>query len=216
MWVIKIGGSLQHAGNLPEFLAMLVEHAAGQAVIVPGGGDFADQVRQLQAEMNLDDMTAHHMALRAMEKYGAFLTSCDPGLQPARSFNEISQLLARRKIPVWFPYDIVADNPSIPACWDVSSDTLSLWFAEQLRCRYLFILKSIAPETENYSAWYLSQHGFLDKGFIDMTKRTHVVSWWLHYQQATSFFHMLYLREHPATVLKQITTYNQYATINHA
>ena len=215
MWVIKIGGSLQHAGNLPEFLTMLVEHAAGQAVVVPGGGDFADQVRQLQAEMDLDDMAAHRMALRAMERYGAFLTSCDSGLQPARSFNAVRQLLASRKVPVWFPYDLVADNPSIPASWDVTSDTLSLWFAEQLRCRDLFILKSAEPETENYSLQYLSQHGYLDRGFIDMSKRTHVVSWWLHYQRATSFFKMLNMREHPATVMKQITAYNPYASIKH-
>ena len=211
MWVIKIGGSLQHAGDLPDFLTMLVEHAAGQAVIVPGGGDFADQVRHLQAEMDLDDITAHRMALRAMEEYGTFLTSCEPRLQPARSFNEISLLLAERKIPVWFPYDIVAENPSIPACWDVSSDTLSLWCAEQLRCRHLFILKATEPETKDYSAWYLSHHGFLDRGFVDMTKRTRVVSWWLPYQQTTSFFQMLDRREHPATVMKEITLYRQPA-----
>ena len=209
MWVIKIGGSLQHAGNLPDFLALLVEYAAGQAVIVPGGGDYADQVRQLQAEKGLDDITAHRMALRAMEAYGAFLISCESRLQPARSFNEIIQLLAGRKIPVWFPYDIVTDNPSIPACWEVTSDTLSLWCAEQLRCRDLFILKATEPESKDYSARYLSEKGFLDRGFVDMTKKTHVVSWWLHYQQATSFIHMVDRREHPATVMKEITLCRQ-------
>ena len=216
MWVIKIGGSLQHTGNLPDFLTMLVEHGAGQAIVVPGGGDFADQVLQLQSEMDLDDMTAHRMALRAMEQYGEYLISCAPGLQPARTFNAVRQLLADRKVPVWFPYEIVADNPSIPANWDVTSDTLSLWFAEQLRCRDLFILKSIVPETDNFSIQYLSGHGYLDRGFIDMTKKTHVVSWWLHYLQATSFFQMLSMRDHPATVMKQITTNNQYVTIKHA
>lgn len=211
MWVIKIGGSLQHAANLPDFLTMLVEHAAGQAVIVPGGGEFADQVRQRQAAMDLDDITAHRLALRAMEEYGAFLASCEPRLQPAGSFNEITRVLAVRKIPVWFPYGDVADNPSIPACWDVTSDTLSLWCAEQLRCRHLFILKVTEPQTKDYSARYLSQHGFLDRGFVDMTKRTHVVSWWLHYQNAASFFHMLDRREHPATVMKEITLCRQPA-----
>lgn len=205
MWVLKIGGSLQHAGDLSDFLSTLAAHAAGQAVIVPGGGNFADQVRRLQAEMDLDDVTAHRMALRAMEEYGAFLTCCEPHLQPARTFNDIRRLLAGRKIPVWFPYTLVADNPAIPESWNVTSDTLSLWCAEQLRCRHLFILKATNPATRDYSARYLSQHGFLDRGFVDMTKKTHVVSWWLHYQQAASFFQMLDRREHPATVMKEIT-----------
>ena len=211
MWVLKIGGSLQHARDLSDFLAMLVTHAAGQAVIVPGGGDFADQVRRLQTENDLDNIAAHRMALRAMEEYGAFLACCEPRLQPARTFNDIRRLLAGRKIPVWLPYDIVANNPAIPECWDVTSDTLSLWCAEQLRCRHLFILKATEPVTKDYSARYLSQYGFLDRGFVAMTKRTHVVSWWLHYQKAASFFQMLDRREHPATVMKEITLWGQSA-----
>jgi len=209
MWVIKIGGSLQHAAHLPDFLTMLVEHAAGQAVIVPGGGDFAEQVRQRQAEMDLDDITAHRMALRAMEEYGAFLTSCEPRLQPAGSFNEISRLLAGRIIPIWFPYAIVAENPSIPACWDVTSDTLSLWCAEQLRCRHLFILKSICPANDNYSAQYLSEKGFLDRAFADWMTKTSVQCWWLYSQNLESFMRMLDLRDYPATIMKKITAANR-------
>lgn len=211
MWVLKIGGSLQHAADLPDFLAMLVAHAAGQAIIVPGGGDFADQVRRLQVETGLNDITTHRMALRAMEEYGTFLTCRAPQLQPARTFTDIRRLLAGRKIPVWFPYKIVADNPAIPESWDVTSDTLSLWCAEQLQCRHLFILKATEPATKDYSARYLSQHGFLDRGFEEMTKKTSVVSWWLRYQQAASFFQMLERREHPATLMNEITLCRQSA-----
>ena len=207
MWALKIGGSLQHAADLSGFLTMLAEQAAGQAVIVPGGGDFADQVRKLQAETNMDDFTAHRMALRAMEEYGALLACADPLLQPAKTFDDIRRLLAGRKIPIWFPYEMVADNTAIPASWDVTSDTLSLWCAEQLRCRHLYILKAREPAIKKYSACYLSEHGYLDRGFVDMAKRTHVVSWWLHYRKSTSFIRMLDRREHPATVMEKITMY---------
>lgn len=207
IWVIKIGGSLQNADSLPGFLANLVEHAAGRAVIVPGGGDFADQVRTQQSAMNFDDTTAHHKALRAMEQFGTMLMSYAPDLQPARTLNEITWLCARKKIPVWFPYAMVADNPSIPACWDVTSDTLALWLAEQMQCRHLFMLKATFPATENYSARYLAQHGFLDRAFVAMARKTAVISWWLHYQQATDFFHMLDTRDHPATIMNEIATF---------
>ena len=96
MWVLKIGGSLQNAGNLPDFLTMLAEHAAGRVVIVPGGGVFADHVRELQAETNLDDVTAHGMALRAMEQFGTMLIAYASELQPARSLDEVAQLSAAK------------------------------------------------------------------------------------------------------------------------
>jgi len=210
MWVIKIGGSLQHAVDLPEFLSGLVEHAAGRAVIVPGGGEFADQVRQLQTEMNLDDVTAHRMALRAMEQYGTLLLSYNSNLVPARTPEEVIRLSAGRKIPVWFPYDMVADNPSIPADWDVTSDSLALWFADQMQSRHLIMVKATFPATENYSAQSLAQLGFLDKAYVAMAKRSTVLSWWLYYQQVQSFFQMLDMRDHPATVMNEITLGKQH------
>ena len=49
MWVVKIGGSLSHDPALREWLTQLWEVGGGRVVIVPGGGDFADTVRQYSA-----------------------------------------------------------------------------------------------------------------------------------------------------------------------
>lgn len=204
MYVIKIGGSLQHARGLPEFLGGLAEYAAGRMVIVPGGGDYADQVRQMQVEKNLDDLTAHRLALRAMEQYGSFLVSLDDRLQPARSWGEISQLCTVKKIPVWFPYDLVSEDPAVEACWDVTSDSLAIWCAEQLHCRHLFILKAVTPAGDDYSASSLSRRGYLDNAFMKMAARTSVLAWWLDYQQAPSLLNMLARRDYPATVMRTI------------
>jgi Uncharacterized archaeal kinase related to aspartokinases, uridylate kinases len=209
MMVVKLGGSLQNSRYLPALLAQLMEHAAGRIVIVPGGGEFADRVRQQQVELKLDSMTAHCMALRAMEQFGSVLISHEPGLQAASSIQAIHDLLIRKKIPVWFPYEMVADNPSIPASWDVTSDSLSLWLAEQLRCRYLFMLKPVCPANDNYSAQYLSEKGFLDRAFADWMAKTSVQCWWLYSQNLESFMRMLDLRDYPATIMKEITAVNR-------
>ena len=50
MWVVKLGGSLAYASELPRWLSALAEGAGGRAIIVPGGGPFADQVRHAQSE----------------------------------------------------------------------------------------------------------------------------------------------------------------------
>src|SRR5258708_12384639 len=66
MWVVKIGGSLSHDPSLREWLTQLWEVGGGRVVIVPGGGDFADTVRQYQNEWRFCDLSAHNMCLLAM------------------------------------------------------------------------------------------------------------------------------------------------------
>ncbi|HJJ62715.1 MAG TPA: uridylate kinase, partial [Methanocorpusculum sp.] len=64
--VVKIGGSLIDAaeGVLKELLASGVS-----ALVVPGGGIFADSVRAA----DLDDDSAHWQAISSMNRYGRFL-----------------------------------------------------------------------------------------------------------------------------------------------
>ena len=55
MWVIKLGGSLLSSESLKEWLSVIVKHGAGKLVIVPGGGIFADKVRDEQQKWKFDD-----------------------------------------------------------------------------------------------------------------------------------------------------------------
>jgi len=76
-YIIKIGGSLYYRPELRRVLA----HAAAlvkaphSAVVVPGGGPFADQVRRAQQRWPLADGIAHNMALLAMRQYGLMLAA---------------------------------------------------------------------------------------------------------------------------------------------
>ncbi|MDZ7736033.1 MAG: hypothetical protein U5P41_07960 [Gammaproteobacteria bacterium] len=65
--VIKLGGSLLDSPRLAEWLGILAEHGAGRAVIVPGGGRYADAVRAAQAGQGFDDTTAHRRAMESMQ-----------------------------------------------------------------------------------------------------------------------------------------------------
>lgn len=205
MWIVKLGGSLINTCDLTETLKKLADHGAGNLVIVPGGGVFADQVRFLQKELHIDDTTAHRMALRAMEQFGTLLISLDPRFHAANSIEAINELLDKKEIPVWFPYDMVADNSLVRATWEVTSDALSLWLAQVLDCRNLVLLKSTVPDNDNYSADYLSQTGLLDPAFAEMFHETFVKPWWLFYEQLETFFNLLDNSGGPTTGLKEIT-----------
>lgn len=206
MWVVKLGGSLLNTCDLSSTLKTLADHGAGNVVIVPGGGVFADQVRYLQKELQIDDTTAHRMALRAMEQFGTLLTTLDPRLHAAHTIEAINHCLEKKEIPVWFPYDMIAGNPVIKATWDITSDSLALWLANCLKCQNLVMVKSVVPDDENYSANYLSEHGYLDTAFAEMMTEMFVKPWWLFYEQMELFFTLLDNNNNtPAEKLKEIT-----------
>ena len=145
MWVVKLGGSLFDYLKLSEWLKILSEDGAGKVVIVPGGGPFADQVRDAQKRWKFNDQQAHQMALHAMDQFGLMLCGIaeDHGydLIPVRSKQEIHEILASKKTPVWLPSKWLRNNTEIPQNWTVTSDSLSAWLAKELSADQLILIK---------------------------------------------------------------------------
>src|SRR5260221_6528865 len=142
--VVKLGGSLAFAAALTDWLAALAS-GRGRAVLVPGGGPFADQVREAQRRRPFDDATAHRMALLAMEQYGLLLCGLHPALRPAKSRAEIAWLRRQGLVPVWLPSAMALGQPEIEESWDVTSDSLAAWLAGALGLRQLVLVKSAPP-----------------------------------------------------------------------
>ena len=71
--IVKVGGSaLLDRDALDRVLAVL-DAASCPVVVVPGGGPFADAVRDLDRRQRLPDTTAHWMAVSAMDQYAELL-----------------------------------------------------------------------------------------------------------------------------------------------
>jgi aspartokinase-like uncharacterized kinase len=66
--VVKVGGSLFH--HVSD-LVPVINDSKRPLLLIPGGGPFADTVRQCE----VDDDTAHWMAVSAMEQFGWFMAS---------------------------------------------------------------------------------------------------------------------------------------------
>ncbi|MDR3585210.1 MAG: hypothetical protein P4L59_07795, partial [Desulfosporosinus sp.] len=81
--IIKIGGSLakQENGKILSKLGKILSDYAGKypILIVPGGGPFADTVRDYGEKLNLSDPTCHFMALLAMDQLAFLLKEFIPG-----------------------------------------------------------------------------------------------------------------------------------------
>jgi dihydroneopterin aldolase len=145
--VIKLGGSHAFARHLRPWL-QAISRCAGQVVVVPGGGPFAEAVRDAQAKMGFDDRAAHHMALLAMEQYACALASIEPGLVMADSLTGIRQALGAAQVPVWCPVQMVLRAKEIPWSWEVTSDSLAAWLAGKLGARRMLLVKHLAASID--------------------------------------------------------------------
>ncbi|QCN98503.1 aspartate/glutamate/uridylate kinase (plasmid) [Azospirillum argentinense] len=138
LWVVKLGGSLWRAPELRRWLEILAAARRLRVVIVPGGGPFADAVRDAQPALGFGDRAAHRMALLAMEQYGTALADLEPRLTPARS---LADLRGRPSPTVWMPLPL-ADSADVAESWDVTSDSLAVWLASALGATCAVLVKS--------------------------------------------------------------------------
>src|SRR5258708_27656818 len=113
MIVLKLGGSLANSGSLPRCLAALAA-THRPAVIVPGGGVFADAARAAQPRLGFSDRTAHHMAILAMEQYALVLIERLPRLRPCRSIAEMRRAAAAGDPAIWLPTTLALADATIP------------------------------------------------------------------------------------------------------
>jgi dihydroneopterin aldolase len=140
--IVKLGGSHALSPRLRDWLA-IIAHGAGHVVLVPGGGPFADTVRDAQERMGFDDGAAHRMALLAMEQYGYALAALDGRLEPAADADAIRRAMAAGRVPVWMPSRMALAAPDIAQSWDVTSDSLAAWLAVRLKAARLVLIKRV-------------------------------------------------------------------------
>jgi len=141
--VVKVGGAvLANVAHLDAVLAAIA--AAGRTrglLVVPGGGPFADAVRETDKRLALADAAAHWMAVLAMDQYAHLIASRLPPSKLVTGPVGIEAALSRSMIPVLAPYQWLRDADPLPHTWDVTSDSLSAWIAGQIGARDLILVK---------------------------------------------------------------------------
>jgi aspartokinase-like uncharacterized kinase len=170
MIVVKLGGSLSCSDALISCLTSVERRYQGRAaVIVPGGGAFADQVRLAQQRWHFDERTAHRMAILAMQQMAMLFNGIKPDFAIAGSVAEIRRQLQRQFCVIWSPDNAELERAAIPASWDITSDSLSAWLAKTLGATELVLVKSVAID-ESLNLAQLAEKQIIDQGFCDVVK----------------------------------------------
>jgi 5-(aminomethyl)-3-furanmethanol phosphate kinase len=140
-------------------------------IIVPGGGEFADKVRELQDTLKFDDLIAHRMALLSMCQYGYLLAGMNTAIQIVEDIEAITSNMDKELPLLWLPTALIGDDTAIPASWDFTSDSIAIWLASQLAAQRLILVKSKELNNDSTSFEKHIENGDLDKGFQRLTDK---------------------------------------------
>lgn len=162
--IVKLGGSHALEPHLKEWLAALAA-CGGRIIVVPGGGPFADKVREMQISIGFDDYAAHHMALLAMEQFGAAIGGLEPRLVHAASLAAIDEALRQARTPIWMPVKMALAARDLPLSWDLTSDSLAAWLAGRVGAKRIMLVKHGGPYGERPDIDDLAARGIVDPLF---------------------------------------------------
>ncbi|MBK6422398.1 MAG: hypothetical protein IPI38_18265 [Gemmatimonadetes bacterium] len=154
--VVKVGGGLLATpALLPRVGRALARLGTGQPlVVIPGGGPFAEQVRQFDRAHGLSPTAAHWMAILAMDQYAWVLAGAVPGSRLVDDRPGVLQAHRDGVLPVLAPSRWLRAADELPHRWEVTSDSLAAYLATLLGAEELLLVKPVAGGTELVDAWF--------------------------------------------------------------
>jgi 5-(aminomethyl)-3-furanmethanol phosphate kinase len=142
--VVKVGGGLGRAAGDGALRALC--SALGRLgerhplVVVPGGAGFADAVRDADRRFGLSAAASHRMAILGMEQFGWLLGELIPDAARCDDLARARTLAGERTV-VLLPAGLPVD--ALPASWQVTSDSIAAWVADQVGAGRLVLVKEV-------------------------------------------------------------------------
>ena len=146
--LVKFGGSISERGTKEQFkqlCATLHELFFTQErfIIMPGGGEFAEVVREKQVKYNFSDETAHWMAIHAMNQYGLFIQDNLKQAKVVEINEEEITSIAEKSIPILNVINYMKQQSKLEHTWNATSDAIATEVAAYLGIKRIIFLKDI-------------------------------------------------------------------------
>jgi 5-(aminomethyl)-3-furanmethanol phosphate kinase len=175
--IIKLGGSLLSRPDLGDRLRTVLDHFAPPSpLIVPGGGPLADQIRYLDRLHHWPVEVSHELAMQTLSVTARIVATLDPRMEVVSSLSQAGISWERNRIPVLDPVGLSGEL-TLPAGWEVTSDSIAAWVAMQFPRHRLWLLKSVdLPDPlPTLSDAVLS--GLIDSHFPNLAPRIQRLDW---------------------------------------
>jgi aspartokinase-like uncharacterized kinase len=140
--VLKVGGSLSQGQGLATLCHQIGWLGAQyRLLVVPGGGEFADVVRDHYRRYHLNETTAHRMALLAMDQYGCLLGDLVPSGALVIDLLSARKVAESGQVAILLPASLLIQADPLPHSWQVTSDAIAAWVAGLVNASRLILLK---------------------------------------------------------------------------
>jgi 5-(aminomethyl)-3-furanmethanol phosphate kinase len=141
--VIKIGGGLIGVPTALDRVCAAIAAASRRhrLVVVPGGGPFAEAVREFDRRVGVSPDTAHWMAILAMDQYAHVLAGRIPGAILVEEPGMISSAVGPGRVAVLAPSRWMRSADVLPHSWEVTSDSIAAFVAGALDAARLILIK---------------------------------------------------------------------------
>jgi aspartokinase-like uncharacterized kinase len=136
--VVKVGGGVVLDDALKRLCTALGELGERHPLlVVPGGAGFADAVRDADRRFGLSAEASHRMAILGMEQFGWLLSELIPGAERRADLARVGAGRTTVLLPAALPLD------TLPASWQVTSDSIAAWVANQVGAGRLVLVKGV-------------------------------------------------------------------------
>jgi aspartokinase-like uncharacterized kinase len=141
--VVKVGGGLSATPGALEIVGRALAEAGRRhrLLVVPGGGPFADAVREFDRREGLSADAAHWMAILAMDQYAYVLIERIPGAVLVEEPGTIGAALAGTGVAVLAPSRWLRAADVLPHDWGATSDSAAAFVAGALDAERLVLIK---------------------------------------------------------------------------
>ena len=135
--VVKIGGSLfpEHTEQLCETLVESNE----KIVLVNGGGQLANKLREYDEKYHYSDEVNHWNAITCMDIIGNCIADKNEHIQTVRSLEDIEKVHKQDGIPLLLCYDLLKRKNPLENSWNITSDSIACWLAHKINAKLLIL-----------------------------------------------------------------------------
>jgi aspartokinase-like uncharacterized kinase len=141
--VIKVGGALAAIPHALDRVCTELSRASRdhRFVVVPGGGPFADAVREFERRVGLSSDAAHWMAILAMDQYAHALAGRIAGAVLVEEPGAVTETVALGRAVVLAPSRWMRSADVLPHTWEATSDSIAAFVAGALDAARLILIK---------------------------------------------------------------------------
>ena len=107
------------------------------------------------------------MAILAMQQMALLIHGLKSQFIIVTSTLDIKQRLKKGDVLIWSPAIDELDKASVPASWDITSDSLAAWLAKTIQAEELILVKS-ARIDNNLTLEQLAEQQIIDQGFCQV------------------------------------------------